>query len=56
MSSPSLDLPQLAHLIGDFRGVRNKIVHSTRDMSRSQLEDAIYTDEVILTELNKTLH
>jgi uncharacterized protein YutE (UPF0331/DUF86 family) len=44
---------RLADLIARFRNVRNEIVHYTRNISRSQLEDAIYIGEVILTELNK---
>ena len=47
---------QLAHLIEDFRSVRNKVIHSTRDISRSQLDDAIYISNVILTELNKIIY
>jgi uncharacterized protein YutE (UPF0331/DUF86 family) len=47
--------PRLAELIGAFRSVRNEVVHSG-DISRSELKDGIYIGQVILTELNKTLH
>jgi len=46
---------ELAHLIVEFRMIRNEIIHGRRVMTIENLRDSISVGETILTELEKIL-